>query len=124
MSKDDEERKECEEGERLKWERERLEQEREECEESERLKWEREERERLEWQQLEQEERERIERERVEREQDTDSEQDIVVTGIEEEEVSTMMQERVAQGLSCVLPQQFHLFVTTGVEAAATETYK
>ena len=131
VSKDDEERKEHEESERLEQERERLErererleQEREEHEESERLEWEREERERLEWQQLEwqQEERERIERERVEREQDTESEQDIVVTGIEEEEVSTMMQERVSQGLSCILPQQFHRFVTTEVKAAATET--
>ena len=44
-----------------------------------------------------------------------------MVTGIEEE-VSTMMQERVAQGLSCVLPQKFHWFLTTEAKAAATKT--
>ena len=47
-------------------------------------------------------------------------EQDIVVTGVEEEVMATQ-EERVARGLSWVLPQQFHRFVTRGAEAAGSE---
>ena len=32
-----------------------------------------------------------------------------------------MPQERIAQRLSCILPQQFHQFITTGAKAAATK---
>lgn len=65
---------------------------------------------------MEQEEKERLEQERVQQIE----EQDIVVTGVEEEVIR--QEERVSRGLSQVLPQQFHRFVTRGAEAAGSET--
>ena len=46
--------------------------------------------------------------------------QDIVVTVVEEEVITTQ-EERVARGLSQVLLQRFHRFVTRGAEAAGSE---